>query len=162
MKSALVFLVLALTAALAIVTTRPPVVSFGSTANLDCTKSFDANVALIAARPAVVADIYQDGADAYRDDRSLALFVVTKPGHPAHPAIFTRSIVLSTEGSGVVTGGCGYGDHAALQHELSLYSDFDRLLNAEEKCWLCSNQRLVSPTVDHRYPPPSLPSLPST
>ncbi|WP_427791534.1 hypothetical protein [Brevundimonas diminuta] len=127
---------------------------------LDCAKSFDALVSEIKNRPAIVAEEYDRGTSAYRDDRMLNLYLVTQPDHPAHPAIFVRHILLTTEGTSVMTSGCGYGDKTALEAELKTYSAFDLMLNAEYNCYLCTDDKLNSPTLSRRFPPPPPPIVP--
>ena len=132
-----------------------PVQPFGS-AFLDCTKGFDALVTEIKRTPAIVAEEYDHGTSAYRDDRASALYLITRPDHPAHPAIFVRHVVLSSESASIVSGGCGFGDLKALDTALQSYSAFDRMLNAEYVCYLCSSAKLTSPSAMHRYPPPPI------
>ncbi|MET4684937.1 hypothetical protein [Brevundimonas faecalis] len=137
-----------------------PVRQFGS-AFLDCSQGFDALAAEIKRTPAIIAEEYDRGTSAYRDDRASALYLITRPDHPAHPAIFVRHVALSSEGASIVSGGCGFGDLKALDTELKAYSAFDRMLNAEYVCHLCSSDRLLSPSAIDRYPPPPIQPQPS-
>jgi len=139
-------------------TPRHPAVEFGNVA-LDCRKGFDALRSEIVSIPGVVADEHDRGSSAYRDDRALKLYLITQPDHPAHPAIFVRQVVPSIEVTQIISGGCGFGDQSALERELKAYQQFDRLLNAEEDCFMCTPSRLESPTVDRRRPPPPPPPL---
>lgn len=132
----------------------------GASDILDCAKGFDTLVSEIKNRPAIVAEEYDRGTSAYRDDRMLNLYLVTQPDHPAHPAIFVRHVLLTTESTSVMTGGCGYGDKTALEAELKTYSAFDLMLNAEYNCYLCADDKLNSPTLSRRFPPPPPPIAP--
>ena len=124
--------------------------------DLDCHKGFEALASEIRSSPGVVSDERERGSSAYRDDRLNALFLVTRPDHPAHPAIFVRRVLPGIELTITASGGCGFGDRAAFEREMQLYAAFDRLLNAEEHCYLCSPGRPESPTVDRRLPPPPM------
>lgn len=129
------------------------VADYNSGGGLVCTKGFDTLVEEISATPAIVVAKYERGLDAYRDDRTESLYLVTLPDHPAHPAIFKRSVAATSEGIGFASGACGYGDLAAMRKEVAAYSAFDSLLKAEERCWLCNTEKL-SPSIDRRMPPP--------
>jgi hypothetical protein len=139
---------------------RPPKIAvFNGGAGLDCTAGFENLVREISTKPDIVAAIHDRGASAYREDRTATLYLVTLPDHPAHPAIFKRSVVPGSERSFVVSGACGYGDKAALDREIEAYDAFDKLLNAEEACFLCGEGRLESPTIGRQLPPPPPPPV---
>lgn len=121
---------------------------------LDCSRGFKALVADLDSSPELVVSRYTRGSNAYRDDRHNRLYVVTLPDNPAHPAVFVREVFPTTEAIIVDSNGCGFGDKAAFDLEMRAYDTFDRLLNAEEPCYLCSSDRLQSPSVDTRLPPP--------
>lgn len=129
------------------------IVEYNGWSNLECAKGFEALVKEIASTPGIVTSIYERGSDTYRDDRNYSLFLVTKPDHPAHPAIFLRFIVPTSEGNVINTRACGYGDLEAMRREVATQAAFDRLLQAEEACYLCDTEKM-SPSVDRRFPPP--------
>ena len=129
------------------------VADYNSGLTLQCNKGFDALVREIASTPGIVASTYDRGSDTYRDDRNYSLFVVTKPDHPAHPAIFLRFLAQTSEGTRIGNSACGYGDLEAMRREVAAYSAFSRLLQSEEQCWLCGTEKL-SPSVEGRLPPP--------
>lgn len=131
-----------------------PSLLFNAHGGLDCGKGFEALSSEIAERPGIIGTTYERGSNAWRDDRSLDLFVVTQPDHPAHPAIFVRHVILTTEGSSVSTDFCGYGDGAETRRMVEAYNTFDRVLNAEEACYLCDQARETSPSLWARTPPP--------
>jgi hypothetical protein len=89
---------------------------------LDCARGFDALIAQLQARPDL--ETYAGGDPLlanYNDGAALALYNVTKPGHPAYPAFVKRKL----NGAGPVqTSACGYGDKAAFD---LLLKDIDRL-----------------------------------
>ncbi|GLK47103.1 hypothetical protein GCM10017620_00760 [Brevundimonas intermedia] len=122
--------------------------------DLDCAPGFKALVAELDGNSELVVTRYTRGSNAYRDDRHNRLYVVTLPDHPAHPALFVREVVPTSETMIIHSNGCGFGDQAAFDLEMRAYDAFDRLLNAEEPCYLCSSDRLQSPSVDPRLPPP--------
>ena len=121
---------------------------------LDCARGFRALVANLDANPDLLASRHLRGSNAYRDDRHHLVYVVTLPDHPAHPAIFVREVALTSEAAIIDSNGCGFGDKVAFDQEMRLYDAFDRLLNAEEPCYLCSSDRLRSPSIEPRLPPP--------
>ncbi|WP_312736325.1 hypothetical protein [Brevundimonas sp.] len=121
---------------------------------MDCARGFRALVAELDANPGLVVSRHPRGSSTYRDDRQNRLYLVTLPSHPAHPAIFLRQVFPTSEGMIIDSNGCGFGDRAAFDLEMQAYDAFDRLLNAEEPCYLCSSDRLQSPTVSWRYSPP--------
>ena len=122
--------------------------------HLDCSRGFNQLVADLDSTPELVVSRYTRGSNAYRDDRHNRLYVVTLPDNPAHPAVFVREVFPTTEAIIIDSNGCGFGDRAAFDLEMRAYDTFDRLLNAEEPCYLCSSDRLSSPSVDTRLPPP--------
>lgn len=121
---------------------------------LDCGAGFKALVAGLDRNSELVVTRHTRGSIAYRDDRHGRLYVVTLPDHPAHPAVFVREVAPTSETMIIDSNGCGFGDKAAFDLEMRAYDTFDRLLNAEEPCYLCSSDRLQSPSVDRRLPPP--------
>jgi hypothetical protein len=123
---------------------------------LDCAKGFGALVAELDGNHGLVVDRHDRGSNAYRDDRLNRVYVVTLPDHPAHPAVFLREAAFTSEAIIIDSNGCGFGDKTEFDREMRAYDSFDRLLNAEEPCFLCSASRLQSPTVDRRLPPPPL------
>lgn len=129
------------------------VAEYNSGVDLVCAKGFDTLVREISSTPAIVTAKYERGLDAYRDDRTESLYLVTHSDHPAHPAVFKRSVVSTLHNISFVSGACGYGDLEAMRREVAAYSAFDRLLQAEEDCELCGTEKM-SPSVARRLPPP--------
>lgn len=126
---------------------------------LDCKIGFQANVRAIKNRPMIEPYEGEHTSSGYHDRFRELLFIVTQPDHPAHPAIFMRSVAVTTESINFLTEACGYGDRDALNEAVGRYRAFDKLLDAEHGCSLCSNH-LVSPTVEYVaatefVPPPS-------
>lgn len=116
---------------------------------LVCEIGFEANVREIKARPMIEVDEREHGSSAYFDRHLERLYIVTKPDHPAHPAIFMRWVVLTTESINFTTDACGYGDRDALNEAVGRYRAFDKLLDAEYPCFLC-DRHLRSPTQHDR------------
>lgn len=121
---------------------------------LDCSRGFKALVADLDKNPGLIVARYTRGSNAYRDDRYNRLYIVTLPDNPAHPAVFVREVFPTTEGMIIDSNGCGFGEKTAFDLEMRAYDTFDRLLNAEEPCFLCTVDRLRSPSIDTRLPPP--------
>ena len=127
------------------------------TLELKCEVGFEALSRDIKERRATFASEYEFGSSAYRDDRTDTVYIVTLPDHPAHPAIFARYVLVTSEGASIGSGACGYGDKSAFDEELRRYIVFDHLLTNEESCSLCSGNN--SPSITHRggpIPPPPL------
>lgn len=128
---------------------QQPIPKFHSTGPepemLVCEIGFDANVREIKDRPMIEADEHGQGSSAYFDRHLERLYIVTKPDHPAHPAIFMRWVALTTESINFMTDACGYGDRDALNEAVGRYRAFDKLLDAEYPCWMC-DEHLRSPT----------------
>lgn len=122
--------------------------------SLECAAGFKSLVADLDSNPELVVTRHPRGSNAYRDDRLNRLYLVTLPDHPAHPAVFVREVSPTTETMIIDSNGCGFGDQVAFRQTMGAYDAFDRLLNAEEPCYLCSSDRLQSPSVDTRLTPP--------
>jgi hypothetical protein len=89
---------------------------------LDCARGFEALTAQLMARPNLEPYAGGDPLLAnYNDGGALALYNVTKPGHPAHPTIVKRKL---NGAAAVQTSACGYGDKAAFD---KLLQDIDAL-----------------------------------
>ena len=87
---------------------------------LDCALGIDGLTAQMRAMPKLQEYAGRDPLLAtYNDSAGLALYVVTRPGHAAHPAIAKRKINGMGPGMSIDTSACGYGDKAG----------FDQLLN---------------------------------
>jgi hypothetical protein len=94
---------------------------------LDCSLGVDALAAQMKALPKLQEYAGRDALLAtYNDSAGLALYVVTKPGHAAHPAIAKRKINGMGPGMTIDTSACGYGDKAGFDQ---LMQDID-VLNA--------------------------------
>ena len=115
---------------------------------LDCKFGFEANVRAIKNRPMIEPYEGEHTSSSYQDRFHGLLFIVTQSDHPAHPAIFVRSIAATTESLTYNTDACGYGDRDALNEAVGRYRAFDKLLNAEHVCDLCFDH-LTSPTVEY-------------
>ncbi|MHC3126947.1 hypothetical protein OB03_06380 [Brevundimonas sp. GN22] len=116
---------------------------------LVCEIGFEANVREIKARKMIESDEREHGSSAYFDRHLERVYIVTQPDHPAHPAIFMRWVVLTTESINFMTDACGYGDRDALNEAVGRYRAFDKLLDAEYPCYTCDNLR--SPTLKYQF-----------
>lgn len=94
---------------------------------LDCGLGVDALTAQMHALPKLQEYAGRDPLlSTYNHSAGLALYVVTKPGHAAHPAIAKRRINGMGPGMSIDTSACGYGDKAGFDQ---LLKDID-VLNA--------------------------------
>ena len=90
---------------------------------LDCALGIDGLTAQMNAAPKLHSYPASNPLLETWDDRAaLVLYAVTRPGHPAHPAVVRRKINGMGPGMSVITAACGYGDKAG----------FDQLLNEIE------------------------------
>ncbi len=95
--------------------------------DLDCALGIDALTARMQSLPKLQAYAGRDPLlGGYNDSAGLALYAVTRPGHPAHPAIARRKINGMGPGMSIDTSACGYGDKAGFDQ---LLKDID-LMNA--------------------------------
>ena len=93
--------------------------------DLDCALGMDALTAQMRTLPKLQEYAARDPLLAtYNDSAGLALYVVTKPGHAAHPAIAKRRINGMGPGMSIDTSACGYGDNAGFDQ---LLKDIDTL-----------------------------------
>lgn len=116
---------------------------------LDCKIGFQANVRAIKSRPMIEPYEGEHTSSSYQDRYSDLLFIVTQPDHPAHPAIFVRSVGVTTESFVYHTDACGYGDRDALKEAVRRYKAFDKLLSAEHSCGYPCFAQVLSPTEEY-------------
>lgn len=89
---------------------------------LDCAAGFDVLAAQVAAaKPVPYASA--DPLLGTSSDNDLGLYMVSKPGHPAHPVVVKRLIEVGGATT-VATAACGWGDKAAFD---ALMTEIDRL-----------------------------------
>jgi len=150
--------ILGLVAALGVSTSRPAGAYIGRNEgpypDFDCSVGFGALVSRLEAIPAMRN--WGDDQSATRllqDDGDLALYIVTNPRHPSHPAIIKRQVALHTEGVTFVTEACTYGDREAITDDIKSYAGLDDALAAEFQCYLCNKQHW-SPSLERNNPPP--------
>ncbi|WP_449252630.1 hypothetical protein [Brevundimonas naejangsanensis] len=124
---------------------------------MECAKGFDALLSEIKGKRSIISDEYALGSSIYRDDQKARLYIVTRPDHPAHPAIFLKLTTVSGAGISVLSNGCGYGDADAFNQEMLIYNAYDKVLNEELPCFECAPDKRVSPSVIRRIPAPSSP-----
>ena len=90
-----------------------------SGSGLNCALGFDALDAQMKGSPKIAPYTSGDPLLAtYNDSASLSLYVITLPGHAAHPTIAKRKINGMGPGMTVDTSACGYGDPAAFERLL--------------------------------------------
>ncbi len=96
-----------------------PVAAYG----LDCTRGFEAIRAEVIARPSVKPAPASPGEpyEIFNEASGRASYILTRPGAPAHPAVFIQT-ATRRDGTRVMEHeGCALGDRAAYDQLLAYW-----------------------------------------
>ena len=106
--------------------------AFGLNDAVDCDLGFRQLVRSLELEKGSLQWEISDQAVLLQHDSTREYYIVTRPGHPAHPAVIQRSIVIGPHGGiNLLTEGCAYGDRVALNQVLAEYKRFDAAMRAE-------------------------------